>query len=170
MSPQPLNGFFFFSSRRRHTRSLRDWSSDVCSSDLAAAPALHVSGNRLVTEGGSTYRLLGVNRSGGEFSCIQGKGMWDGPMDQASVTAMRSWNVRAVRVALNEECWLGTAGVPAGGVSGAAYQQAVLDYVNLLVANGINPILELHWTWGRYTSFASACGDETATCMKPMPN
>src|SRR6266576_3042397 len=26
--------FFFFSTRRRHTRSLRDWSSDVCSSDL----------------------------------------------------------------------------------------------------------------------------------------
>src|SRR6266498_5598169 len=25
---------FFFSSRRRHTRSLRDWTSDVCSSDL----------------------------------------------------------------------------------------------------------------------------------------
>src|SRR5699024_8745360 len=30
--------FFFFSSRRRHTRSKRDWSSDVCSSDLLAAP------------------------------------------------------------------------------------------------------------------------------------
>src|SRR5207245_5247617 len=28
---------FFFSSRRRHTRCYRDWSSDVCSSDLAAA-------------------------------------------------------------------------------------------------------------------------------------
>src|SRR5207247_6435595 len=28
--------FFFFSSRRRHTRSTRDWSSDVCSSDLGA--------------------------------------------------------------------------------------------------------------------------------------
>src|SRR5712664_4801201 len=28
--------FFFFSSRRRHTRSDRDWSSDVCSSDLDA--------------------------------------------------------------------------------------------------------------------------------------
>src|SRR5690606_40416531 len=27
-------GFFFFSSRRRHTRFSRDWSSDVCSSDL----------------------------------------------------------------------------------------------------------------------------------------
>src|SRR6267378_5563692 len=31
--------FFFFSSRRRHTRSLRDWSSDVCSSDLAKRAA-----------------------------------------------------------------------------------------------------------------------------------
>src|SRR5207249_8121767 len=29
-----LGFFFFFSSRRRHTRSKRDWSSDVCSSDL----------------------------------------------------------------------------------------------------------------------------------------
>src|SRR2546422_10704631 len=31
--------FFFFSSRRRHTRCSRDWSSDVCSSDLKAHPA-----------------------------------------------------------------------------------------------------------------------------------
>src|SRR5712675_3360534 len=30
---------FFFSSRRRHTRCSRDWSSDVCSSDLASGPA-----------------------------------------------------------------------------------------------------------------------------------
>src|SRR2546422_6854508 len=31
---------FFFSSRRRHTRCSRDWSSDVCSSDLRDAVAL----------------------------------------------------------------------------------------------------------------------------------
>src|SRR6266436_7111300 len=31
-----LDVFFFFSSRRRHTRCSRDWSSDVCSSDLRA--------------------------------------------------------------------------------------------------------------------------------------
>src|SRR5207302_3597291 len=30
--------FFFFSSRRRHTRFSRDWSSDVCSSDLRRCP------------------------------------------------------------------------------------------------------------------------------------
>src|SRR6266542_4886611 len=32
--------FFFFSSRRRHTRCYRDWSSDVCSSDLAPGEKL----------------------------------------------------------------------------------------------------------------------------------
>src|SRR2546427_9946305 len=35
------HGFFFFSSRRRHTRFDCDWSSDVCSSDLAAGLATH---------------------------------------------------------------------------------------------------------------------------------
>src|SRR5579885_2609846 len=35
--------FFFFSSRRRHTRSKRDWSSDVCSSDLGTMFWLELS-------------------------------------------------------------------------------------------------------------------------------
>src|SRR5262245_63877467 len=34
--------FLFFSSRRRHTRCLSDWSSDVCSSDLAAVARAEV--------------------------------------------------------------------------------------------------------------------------------
>src|SRR3712207_7740804 len=34
VSPFSCDVFFFFSSRRRHTRYWRDWSSDVCSSDL----------------------------------------------------------------------------------------------------------------------------------------
>src|SRR5262245_64932861 len=34
--------FFFFSSRRRHTRCLSDWSSDVCSSDLALTPGTSI--------------------------------------------------------------------------------------------------------------------------------
>src|SRR5699024_11869203 len=38
--------FFFFSSRRRHTRSKRDWSSDVCSSDLCSFTFLHCEKNR----------------------------------------------------------------------------------------------------------------------------
>src|SRR2546427_7911268 len=35
--------FFFFSSRRRHTRFDCDWSSDVCSSDLASASSALIS-------------------------------------------------------------------------------------------------------------------------------
>src|SRR2546421_4753389 len=35
--------FFFFSSRRRHTRSDRDWSSDVCSSDLQFAITIAIA-------------------------------------------------------------------------------------------------------------------------------
>src|SRR3989449_647214 len=38
---------FFFSSRRRHTRCSRDWSSDVCSSDLRCAPTTWVSAFRI---------------------------------------------------------------------------------------------------------------------------
>src|SRR6266542_3251664 len=41
--------FFFFSSRRRHTRCYRDWSSDVCSSDL------------------STFEIWGALLHGGEL-------------------------------------------------------------------------------------------------------
>src|SRR5258705_990415 len=36
--------FFFFSSRRRHTRCLSDWSSDVCSSDLAPVTVAFIVG------------------------------------------------------------------------------------------------------------------------------
>src|SRR5690606_12411309 len=42
---------FFFSSRRRHTRFSRDWSSDVCSSDLRErADAMFVAGRMAQTE------------------------------------------------------------------------------------------------------------------------
>src|SRR5690349_25173097 len=44
---------FLFSSRRRHTRSLRDWSSDVCSSDLIGAGVLP-------TDSSVTYDRIGL--------------------------------------------------------------------------------------------------------------
>src|SRR5882757_9187215 len=43
--------FFFFSSRRRHTRYWRDWSSDVCSSDLGEWLAPHGTIGRKVGTG-----------------------------------------------------------------------------------------------------------------------
>src|SRR5207249_8229485 len=49
--------FFFFSSRRRHTRSKRDWSSDVCSSDLAFSMWIAGAGVRGGQAIGSTDEL-----------------------------------------------------------------------------------------------------------------
>ena len=48
-----------------------------------------------------------MDRSGTEYACVQGNGIFDGPNDQASITAMKSWGVNAVRVPLNEACWNG---------------------------------------------------------------
>src|SRR3989442_1780039 len=45
--------FFFFSSRRRHTRCGRDWSSDVCSSDLPVEPGAHFYRSFLVDQHGN---------------------------------------------------------------------------------------------------------------------
>src|SRR5690348_18420608 len=45
-----IYSFFFFSSRRRHTRWTGDWSSDVCSSDLANERTLLVFYNMLLYE------------------------------------------------------------------------------------------------------------------------
>src|SRR5207249_9123156 len=65
-----LFSLFFFSSRRRHTRSKRDWSSDVCSSDLERAQTLGrgrvfvgVTVNRLHFE-----TLRGVSLTGVEMT------------------------------------------------------------------------------------------------------
>jgi hypothetical protein len=134
-----------------------------------SAPQLHVSGNQLVDASGATVTLHGVNRSGGEFACVQGDGIWNGPMDQASVTAIKSWGVTAVRVPLNEACWNGESYVQAA-YAGSNYQQAVTQYVNLLNSNGIVAILDLHWTDGTYTGPSSGCTSAQATCQKPMPD
>src|SRR6266403_3474778 len=51
--------FFFFSSRRRHTRSLRDWSSDVCSSDLVALTGNPGQANYAAAKAG----MIGMSKS-----------------------------------------------------------------------------------------------------------
>src|SRR5699024_11939845 len=63
--------WFFFSSRRRHTRSKRDWSSDVCSSDLATAYAeagativFNDIKQELVDRGIASYKEKGIDAHG----------------------------------------------------------------------------------------------------------
>src|SRR5208282_6509982 len=54
---------FFFSSRRRHTRCYRDWSSDVCSSDLldmGGLATLHIGGQLVLQRKFEPVELIGL--------------------------------------------------------------------------------------------------------------
>jgi hypothetical protein len=121
---------------------------------------LHAVGNRIQTADGAAVQLRGVNRSGTEYKCVQNGGIFDGPSNLTSVKAIASWHINAVRVPLNEACWLGINGVPSV-VAGAPYQQAIVDYVALLHSFHIAPILDLHWT---------APGEYAADRLQPLPN
>ena len=134
-----------------------------------AAPQLHVSGNHLVNGRGRRVVLHGVDRSGGEYTCVHGFGIWDGPMNQASLTAMARWHVTAVRVPLNEACWNGQSYV-LPQYRGQIYRRAVEAYVHLLNRNGMVAILDLHWSDGAYTGPGSGCSSSRAECQKPMPD
>src|SRR5437899_3440892 len=124
------------------------------------APALHVQGNQLVDTAGRVVLLRGVNRSGTEYACAQGWGIFDGPSDSASVAAIASWKANAVRVPLNETCWLAINGI-APAYSGDNYRRAISDYVALLNRAGLVVILDLHW---------SAAGTGIALGQAPMPD
>src|SRR5437899_11526142 len=54
---------FFFSSRRRHTRCLSDWSSDVCSSDLDDESLGHVRKVEVIVQLRGGPDLAGFHRS-----------------------------------------------------------------------------------------------------------
>jgi endoglucanase len=138
------------------------------SASLAAAPlSIVISGNHFVNGSGQTIRLLGVNHPSAEYACVDGFGYDDGHMDDADATAIASWNANAVRIPLNEDCWLGINGQPNsnGGASEtltrAGYRQAVENYVAALNAHGLYAILDLHWT---------APGNQVAEEQQPMPD
>lgn len=134
--------------------------STGCASQSAsqARLAVRVSGNELINGEGKPIRLLGVVRSGAEYACIQGWRVIDGPTDDRSIAAMRSWPINAVRIPLNEDCWLGINGV-ATRYGGANYRQVIRAYVAHLNQAGLYVILDLHW---------SAAGRTRATQQQPM--
>jgi endoglucanase len=105
---------------------------------------IRVSGNHLVDGKGSVVHLQGVNRSGTEYACVQGWGIFDGPNDDVSVQAIASWNVNVVRVLLNEDCWLNINGIDQQ-YAGANYIDAIVNYVGLLHQHGMYAEISLIW-------------------------
>jgi hypothetical protein len=126
-----------------HATSDASATGDAPGDAAAGAAGLHVVGNQLL-DGSGVVHLHGVNRSGPEYACVQGNGIFDGPADDASVAAIATWKSNIVRVPLNEDCWLGINGVSAA-YAGASYQAAIKAYVALLHAHGLYAELSLIW-------------------------
>ena len=104
--------------------------------------------------------LQGLNHAGTEYACIQGWGFFDGFHNMSLVQSFKAWKANAVRVPLNEDCWLGINGVKAQ-YSGQNYISNITSYVNMFTEEGLTAILELHW---------SAPGSQKATGQQPMPD
>jgi endoglucanase len=117
----------------------------VLAGPARAELAIHVRGNQLVNGEGRAIRLLGVNFSGAEYACVQDRGIWSAPTDEAAIAAMVAWHIDVVRIPLNEDCWLGIDGAPAQ-YSGSAYQQAIHEFVQALHNAGLYAILDLQWS------------------------
>src|SRR3712207_8162104 len=77
MGEMGRTGFGFFSSRRRHTRYWRDWSSDVCSSDLHnvsiyeddSAEKDYFLGAEVAAGGQTTYNIPAMPKGEYFFRC-----------------------------------------------------------------------------------------------------
>src|SRR3989442_2853507 len=69
------------------------------------APTVRVQGNQLVDSAGRAVRLRWGNRSGTEYACAQGWGIFDGPSDSTAVQTIRSRGSNGVRGTFNVQCW-----------------------------------------------------------------
>ena len=127
-----------------------------------AAPALAIAveGNHFVNGAGQTVRLLGVDVPGTEYACEEGWGYAQEPLTAATAQAIAAWHADAVRVPLNEDCWLGLNGQPSYGTE-AGYRSAIESWVAALNAAGLYAVLDLHW---------SAPGSVVADGQRPMPD
>jgi endoglucanase len=139
-----------------------DGGSSATSTGLHAVMGSGAIGH-IADKDGKVVNLHGVSIEGPQYMCDMNAAIFDSisPVTQASVTAMKSWGINAVRIPMNEDCWLGINGVQSA-YGGANYQSAILSFVNLLTqTNGMYAILDLHY---------AAPGSTLATVQGLMPD
>jgi endoglucanase len=130
-------------------------AADAGAGGHATPLSIRVMGSHLIDSDGHVVQLHGADVSGLEFVAIQGWSAadpWGGQLPD--LTAMKAWNLNAVRFPLNEASWLGltTYDWPAAGKAATArkadpggnYKQTVINSVNAAVAAGMYVILDLH--------------------------
>lgn len=129
-----------------------DAQSGAAFQGLHAVMGTNGQPGHIADQNGHTVILHGVDESGSENFCVN----WGpppvvfspaggpSPLTQDSLTAMKSWGINAVRIPMNEDCWLGINGVESS-VGGANYQDPISQAVDLITnTNSMYVILDLH--------------------------
>jgi hypothetical protein len=117
----------------------------VAAASAPTAPTPVVMGNRIVdSRTNATWVPHGANWPSFEYACSEGWGYSQDDDTNAAAAAMVAWGINAIRVPLNQNCWLGSDSSDYGTAAG--YQAAVAAWVNILNAHGIVVILDLHWS------------------------
>jgi endoglucanase len=150
-------------------------------------PAFHVAGKQFADMRGRPVRVFAAHIGTAEYTCVQAvhdpsrrAGIFAQPTSREVMRAAGRWGFNAVRVSLNEQCWLGVnpvrRGVPraygiepltgraadmAGARLRARYRSAVRGVVRRAHAAGLAVIFDLHW---------SAAGDAIAFAPWPLPD
>jgi len=120
-------------------------SPKAVSAPLAPTPV--VSGHSILnSRTGKAMTVHAVNWPSFEYACQQGWGNSAAGATAAAANAMVSWGINAVRLPLNQDCWLGVDGAPQAPITVAGYKAAVASFVSTLNAAGLAVILDLHWT------------------------
>jgi len=119
----------------------------------------HSRATALMGGAGAYGARRGVNVTGSEYACIQGWGYSERPVDAALVADATELGATAIRVPLNEDCWLGINSTSA--YTGAGYRAWLDNAVATITNAGLHAILDLHWT---------APLSETATRQAAMPD
>lgn len=101
-----------------------------------ALTGLHIQGNQFVDDNGKPVVLRGVNYAGLAWPCSHDEGLSLAPLTPAAIAALVNWHINVARIGIPEDCWLGINGLSPNW-SGPTYQQAVINFVNLLNQNGI---------------------------------
>jgi endoglucanase len=129
----------------------------------ATSPGVTVSGTKLL-KNGSPVILHGIDRSGTEYACEQGWGIFDGPSgsddNQEIDLIAKLKGANSVFYGLNEDCWLGINGVPAQ-FAAQNYIGAIKAAVARSEADGLTPVIGLFW---------GAPGSQLATGQGSMPD
>jgi hypothetical protein len=113
-------------------------------SKVAPEPlSIAVEGNRLVNGTDQTVLLHGVDLSGTMWKCLGEKGAFVSPTDLASLKQMVAWHINAVRIPMNEDCWLGINGAP---TEIETYHYELQEFIERLHSLGMYAIIDLHWS------------------------